>query len=252
MTILELKDWLDKYPDTAQIHASVVARNGRGGTFEEQLLFDGSHHDERTNTVYMTFGFEIGWLNAHPEFQPPAEPEAGRPYEELEADILTILSGLLDRSVDRDTTFESLRLTGEQLDDILRVTQGIRIDRTTDYAPETVEQILACKTLGGLIDYCIDGPKPLEQTKNPTTERRKEILDALVWPLDDPPQITEETTFQELNLDSMGILSLMGAAQVLHEDGKTSYEPPNTATLLSCKTFGGLIDYLIDGKEASY
>lgn len=78
MTIRELKDWFGQYPDDAVVHARVVARNGRGGTFEEQLLLADSHHDEKENVVYVNCGFEIGWLNAHPEFQTPAGQDDGQ------------------------------------------------------------------------------------------------------------------------------------------------------------------------------
>lgn len=66
MTIKELKDTLSQYPDDARIVARVIARNGRGGTFEEQLVLNDSHHDEQENAVYLNCGFEIGWLNRLP------------------------------------------------------------------------------------------------------------------------------------------------------------------------------------------
>ena len=77
MTIKELKDWLAQFPDDATVMARVIARNGRGGTFQEDLILTSSHLDEKDGEklAYIDFGFEIGWLNAHPEFQPPTETE---------------------------------------------------------------------------------------------------------------------------------------------------------------------------------
>ena len=77
MTIKELKDWLAQFPDDATVMARVIARNGRGGTFQEDLVLTGSHLDEKDGEklAYIDCGFEIGWLDNHPEFAPQPEPE---------------------------------------------------------------------------------------------------------------------------------------------------------------------------------
>lgn len=158
MTIKELKDTIGQYPDDAQIVARVIARNGRGGAFEEQLILNDSHHEEEDNTVYLNCGFEIGWLNAHPEFQPPAEPEA-KTYDEARREIFEDLGVALGREVKPEQT-----LSGLTLDEIRTVLgacdhlvgNGSRSpDSTASRTPGTRERLLSLWTFGNLVDYML-------------------------------------------------------------------------------------------------
>lgn len=75
MTNKELQEKLKQYPDDAVVHAELFTRNGRGGAFQEDLLLNSMGYFEKENVLHIECAFQIGWLNAHPEFQPPPEPE---------------------------------------------------------------------------------------------------------------------------------------------------------------------------------
>lgn len=81
MTNKELQEKLKQYPDDAVVHAELFTRNGRGGAFQEDLLLNSMGYFEKENMLHIECAFQIGWLNAHPEFQPPAEPEEEEPEE---------------------------------------------------------------------------------------------------------------------------------------------------------------------------
>lgn len=75
MTNKELQEKLKQYPDDSVVHAELFTRNGRGGTFQEDLFLNSMGYSEKENTLHIDCALQIGWLNAHPEFQPPSEPE---------------------------------------------------------------------------------------------------------------------------------------------------------------------------------
>lgn len=163
MTIKEAKEWLGKYPDDAEIYSHVVARNGRGGTFEEKLLFDGSYLEEKDGrkTVYLSYGFEIGWRNAHPEFQTPADQEA-EADEEFRRGILVDLRqafGEMTPFATEETPFGALDEASEHdWSALLATCRNLKNSGATSYVPDSVEQLKAFNTFGDLIDYLVDGP----------------------------------------------------------------------------------------------
>lgn len=163
MTIKEAKEWLGKYPDDAEIYSHVVARNGRGGTFEEKLLFDGSHLEEKDGrkTVYLSYGFEIGWRNAHPEFKPPADQEAEANEESRNAILADLRQafGELTPFATEETPFGALYDAGEhKWADLLKTCRNLYSEGAIIYVPDSVEQLKAFNTFGDLIDYLINGP----------------------------------------------------------------------------------------------
>ena len=102
MTNKELQEKLKQYPDDAVVHAELFTRNGRGGAFREDLLLSSMGYFEKENTLHIGCAFQIGWLNAHPEFQPPSEPEEDDDEEPEETGGSWQLTGLMgkERTVD--------------------------------------------------------------------------------------------------------------------------------------------------------